>query len=330
MFGRISGGLFAAALLLASAPAALAHDATTSSATRSAAPGRVSSVSAPRSATASSGGAWTRYRMRHATPYTLPASAASTTTTQVGGATTDGATGTAPTDPSHGVLSRPTVSTAASSRRVVPRTAGKLFFSLNGGDYVCSASSVNSKTKNLVVTAGHCVYDPSTASWGYDFAFVPRYHDGHAPEGVWRWRKAWAFNAWMANEDFQYDQSLIKMRPRHHHRLVKVVGGNGLAWGYPVKQRSVTIWGWPAESPYDGSKAVRCHGRTHHWYAGSPEAITHCPMTGGASGGPWLVHPLNANLGYVFAVTSRRTVSSPHLLSDPNPSVMADMLAATR
>lgn len=327
MFGRISGGLTAAFLLVASAPA-LAQDSTGTSSTSALKPGSVSSVSAPRATLTGTSGAWTRARMRHAAPFELAAGSAPSLTTS--GAVPAALAGTSPTVGSRGILSRPTAPTDGSARPLVPRTAGKLFFSLNGLDYVCSASAVNSKTKNLVVTAGHCVFDPTTASWGYDFAFVPRYHDGHAPDGVWRWRAAWAFNGWMADQDPQYDQALIKMRPRHHRRLVKVVGGNGLAWGYPVKQRSVTIWGWPAESPYDGSTAVRCHGRTRHWYAGSPDAKIHCPMTGGASGGPWLIHPLNANVGYVFAVTSRRTIGSPHLLSDPNPPALANMLVATR
>ena len=40
------------------------------------------------------------------------------------------------------------------------KTNGKVFFhnQTDGKDYVCSGSSINSDSKRLVVTAGHCVY----------------------------------------------------------------------------------------------------------------------------------------------------------------------------
>ncbi|MET3721461.1 hypothetical protein [Arthrobacter sp. UYEF21] len=44
-------------------------------------------------------------------------------------------------------------------------------------------------------------------------------------------------------------------------------------------------------------------------------------MTGGASGGPWLKDIINQDLGYAFAVTSRRTLfGEPLLLATPNTS----------
>jgi hypothetical protein len=51
-----------------------------------------------------------------------------------------------------------------------------------------------------------------------------------------------------------------------------------------------------------------------------------CSMNGGASGGPWLKDRIDANLGYVFAVTSRRTTSgTPTLLSTPNTADVKTM-----
>jgi hypothetical protein len=49
-------------------------------------------------------------------------------------------------------------------------------------------------------------------------------------------------------------------------------------------------------------------------------------MNGGASGGPWLKDRIDQNLGYVFAVTSRRTTSGPQiLLSTPNSTDVKTM-----
>ena len=41
----------------------------------------------------------------------------------------------------------------------VARATGKVFFTLAGADYVCSAAAVTSPRADVVVTAGHCVSD---------------------------------------------------------------------------------------------------------------------------------------------------------------------------
>jgi len=103
----------------------------------------------------------------------------------------------------------------------------------------------------------------------------------------------------------------------------QTVGGNGLVRGNGQSQPSTRIWGWPAEPPYNGEIPYYCGGTTYVW--GGSDAALSCSMNGGASGGPWLKDHIDANLGSVFAVTSRRTTSgTPTLLSTPNtPEVLA-------
>src|SRR4051812_47358049 len=43
-----------------------------------------------------------------------------------------------------------------SARGSAGATTGKVFFTINGADYVCSAGTVASGNHDLVVTAGHC------------------------------------------------------------------------------------------------------------------------------------------------------------------------------
>ncbi|RCG16200.1 hypothetical protein DQ384_40165, partial [Sphaerisporangium album] len=40
----------------------------------------------------------------------------------------------------------------------LPKTIGKVFFTIGDKEYWCSASSIQSKYHNLVATAGHCVF----------------------------------------------------------------------------------------------------------------------------------------------------------------------------
>ncbi|RCG32378.1 hypothetical protein DQ384_07770, partial [Sphaerisporangium album] len=49
-------------------------------------------------------------------------------------------------------------STAKVKNINLPKTIGKVFFTIGDKEYWCSASSIQSKYHNLVATAGHCVF----------------------------------------------------------------------------------------------------------------------------------------------------------------------------
>ena len=186
-------------------------------------------------------------------------------------------------------------------------------------DYVCSAAAVNTATKNVIITAGHCASKSTCfllscrGEYFTNFLFVPRYANGTAPDGRWVGTQAITHQAWFDNENLAYDQALIKVANLNGRRLVDVVGGNGLAWNFPARENDIRVWGWPAEAPYDGSTAHRCYGNTSS-YDGSGDAMISCPMTGGASGGPWFLSMASAGSGFTWAVTSRRTVGGPQFL----------------
>ena len=57
---------------------------------------------------------------------------------------------------------------------------GKVFFrnQTDGKDYVCSAASVNSRSKRLFVTAGHCVHGGPGKDWHTNWIFAPGYSNG--------------------------------------------------------------------------------------------------------------------------------------------------------
>ena len=233
-----------------------------------------------------------------------------------------------------------TTTTAAGP--TAPRTVGKLFFTTSAGDAVCSASSVNTPTKNLIITAGHCTNDGPvrcgvlggstcpTANFT-NFLFVPRYRNGAGPDGSWVGRAVLNHSAWTRSGNLDYDHALITIAPRAGRNLVSVIGGNGLAMLYGSHQNRVRIWGWPAEAPYDGSTARQCFGNTTS-FDSSGDAQLACPMTGGASGGPWFLSMSSASAGFIWAVTSRRTITGPkYLVAHPlSGAVMLLLSAAAR
>ncbi|WP_307625540.1 trypsin-like serine peptidase [Streptomyces turgidiscabies] len=63
---------------------------------------------------------------------------------------------------------------------------GRVFFTnpSNGGSYACSASALNSDSKQMVVTAGHCVHGGSGGTWMTNWVYVPRYRSGARPFGT--------------------------------------------------------------------------------------------------------------------------------------------------
>jgi V8-like Glu-specific endopeptidase len=206
----------------------------------------------------------------------------------------------------------------------VPSTAGKVFFTDNGLNYVCSAAAVNNNYKNLVVTAGHCIHSGQGGSWHSNIVFAPSYYNGQSGAGLWNWAAARTFNAWINNSNFSYDQAFFTVWPRNNRSLIDTVGGNGLAINNSRSQANTRIWGWPAEPPFNGEVPYYCDGTTSA--SGSTDAALGCTMNGGASGGPWLKDRIDQNLGYIFAATSRRTTSGPQiLLATPFNSEVLDM-----
>src|SRR3954454_20426400 len=69
------------------------------------------------------------------------------------------------------------------------RLNGKVVFTKAlGGDYVCSATSINSENKSVVWTAGHCVHNGGGGTWHRNWIFVPAYSsstNGSRPYGTY-------------------------------------------------------------------------------------------------------------------------------------------------
>ncbi|MEU8663469.1 trypsin-like serine peptidase [Actinoplanes philippinensis] len=199
-------------------------------------------------------------------------------------------------------------------------TVGKVFFHNpgDGSDYVCSGSAVNSTSKNVVSTAGHCVYDPDNDNWMDNWVFVPYYDHGARPYGTWYAAQLTTFNGWVDDGDYDWDVAFVNVWRTSGARLVDRVGGNGLAFNYP-DDVYVTVVGYPAEDPFDGEWQYYCQGNIYpRWF--SDQVGFDCLLTGGASGGPFLYEYNNTSLlGYVNGVVSNgppETSYSPYFDTD--------------
>jgi hypothetical protein len=77
------------------------------------------------------------------------------------------------------------------------RTKGKVFFTDDGRNYVCSGTAVLSGNDSVVWTAGHCVHD-GASNFHTNWTFVPAYADGSRPYGTWTARTLLTTNGWAA------------------------------------------------------------------------------------------------------------------------------------
>jgi V8-like Glu-specific endopeptidase len=86
----------------------------------------------------------------------------------------------------------------------LPRTIGKVFFIDNKGEHHwCSATSIQSRHRNLVATAGHCVFENGKDDVYDKWVFVPGYYQGKAPWGIYA--GAYAFTAYDLDTYDDYD-----------------------------------------------------------------------------------------------------------------------------
>ncbi|MFF3665073.1 trypsin-like serine peptidase [Microtetraspora malaysiensis] len=101
---------------------------------------------------------------------------------------------------------------AGKSKNVnLPKTTGKVFFI--GADkkpHWCSATSVQSNYRNLVATAGHCVYDTESNAATMDkWVFIPGYYQQKTPWGIYVGKQAFTHYDYDVYEDGDRDYAFV-------------------------------------------------------------------------------------------------------------------------
>ncbi len=182
-------------------------------------------------------------------------------------------------------------------------THGKVFGFLPGlGGFECSATVVDDPSRTVVMTAGHCVYDPRTRTAARRLSFIPAYDDGARPFGRWSASVSRTTRDWIKRENYDFDYATLTIRPHDGELIEDVVGGRPLAtntpreqtynaFGYPVNHARAQRM-WTCRGPYAGDDPRPIPG-------GPAPIGMGCDMTAGASGGGWV-----DDLGQLVSVTS--------------------------
>ena len=187
------------------------------------------------------------------------------------------------------VLGSPTVAHAASvadelgspwqAGGAVARTAGRLFFTVDGERRTCSANVVASTNGDVIMTAAHCAF-------GSDYEFVPGYHHGAAPFGRWRVEHVFAPEVPALDADF----AAMTLEEHDGTSVQDVVGGSAVAFTGTVTSERIAAFGYPRERtnapdrPYGGEQLVHSEGPRIDAVLGRVGVAS--DMGSGVSGGP--------------------------------------------
>ncbi len=211
--------------------------------------------------------------------------------------------------PSQGIAGPSRLSSIISNPTTLPnRLHGKVFFqarNFNGVwvNYVCSGTVVNSPSKRVVFTDGHCVFENF---WSRRVVFVPGYYTPDPtpenpdpnpvrPFGEFAAKRITAPARWVKNQwsrpsyALSYDVGAMVLKGLTPVQTA-IGGARGIAFNVG-RGREYTSYGYPAGFPFDGGSLVTCTGtfggRDPGTFSPSPGWIP-CDMTGGSSGGGWI------------------------------------------
>jgi V8-like Glu-specific endopeptidase len=176
---------------------------------------------------------------------------------------------------------------------------GRLFIRQGKSEGFCSATAIDTPSRSLVLTAGHCINSGPQAPnghsvWSSLLEFVPAYSGGTAPFGAFiaHRKSVFALKQWVefGNPDFDIGALVVSPNPEGVNVADAVGGGVATAtdlsrqqdfqtFGYPGQTR----WMQSCDSPYIGDDVLT------YRIPGPPTIAIGCHWLPGASGGGWLI-----------------------------------------
>lgn len=190
-------------------------------------------------------------------------------------------------------------------------TIGKLFFTLQGVNYVCSASVIGRST---LLTAGHCVSD-GAGHFSTNTSFCPSRRLGVNQRGCWSVVSRTTSTRWhtLADPDFDYACMVTAVTGSTiANKIGNVTGWLGRAWNFSASQAERTF-GYPQAAPFTGERLMTTASTdwySFHFIAGlQASKLIGSDLTGGSSGGPWILGW--ANIGAEVADTDGSSATDP-------------------
>jgi hypothetical protein len=175
---------------------------------------------------------------------------------------------------------------------------GRVFLRRGGLAGFCSGTAIDSPTRQLVLTAGHCLNSgreggkPSV--WSRDLEFVPGYKGGAAPLGIFVARRGHlrAPRQWTGHGNPDFDLGAFLTRPDSAGvNLADAVGGGAAIATDLSRHQKFQSFGYPGKSRFMKTCASGYIGDDlfSSPLPGPPTLGIHCHWPPGSSGGGWLI-----------------------------------------
>jgi hypothetical protein len=180
----------------------------------------------------------------------------------------------------------------ANAAEVGTRTNGKIIgVDPRQGSFSCSGTALNTPSRSIVLTAGHCVVANGFAA--KRIAFVPAYDHGARPFGTFAVASVYVMPQWRRSENPDFDVAALSVEPNRLGALADVVGARGYATS-KSRSSAFQIFGYPAAA-LRGEELRSCRARglgsdpLTFPLGGPPTLPSACDMAAGASGGAWIL-----------------------------------------
>jgi hypothetical protein len=217
---------------------------------------------------------------------------------------------------------------------------GRLYVIQGGKEGFCSATAVESASRSLVLTAGHCVdsgpQDGRPGAWSSYLEFVPGFNLGAAPFGTFvlsgrpRAPPGWTREG---NPDFDLGAFLVEPNVEGVALDDAVGGGAQIVDDLSRKQRFETF-GYPGAtermrtciSGFAGLDPITAA------FPGPPTVAVRCRWAPGASGGGWLIdggRQIDGLNSYLRTEEKGRTFG-PYFSAETVGRLTADLQASSR
>jgi V8-like Glu-specific endopeptidase len=177
------------------------------------------------------------------------------------------------------------------------RAAGRIYFLRGRYEGYCSGTAINSASRQLVLTAAHCIYDllphhraPTVSRY---LEFEPAFSNGGAPFGRFVARAVYLPSPWRRALNLNFDVAAVLTHPNAIGLKVADAVGGGEAIAINEGRRQLyQVLGYPGFNQQQMEQCtVPLAGTDRRTFRlpGPPTMSVRCATGRGASGGPWLV-----------------------------------------
>ncbi|QJP47872.1 peptidase [Xylella fastidiosa subsp. multiplex] len=135
----------------------------------------------------------------------------------------------------------------------------------HGQEFSCTGTSIESDSKSVIATAGHCLYSEKLG-WARNIIFVPAWDGANTPFLTWGIKHYKVPVEWQRHKDSRHDMAFMKARTRLNWKdkkeyLGNKVGASKVNFGLAKPGLHYQLFGYRNEPSYQPTPLLTCSGQ---------------------------------------------------------------------